>query len=558
MNWKNVAHLVRVDMKSGRLIRGQRLTRYREKKSFTYLLYGGALALGVVIGVLVGFFYRTLVVDPHTEMLFNQGLMSLFLSLPTLILIYSLVFTMMQQIQRSGVKFSIQAPYWLPITWEEHTLASTLANLFGVPLVSIVFIGSTIIVASMFIGSVVYAVLAVLAMLGSAFMASAMTEAFRVLQVRFTGAVYKSSGRAAVWVRFVGSLLFFIVFYIVYFSIVSGAGAIGFVQSVASAQNAAWFVPFVWLGMTLYSLANGLFLQAAVFLMLSILLILGLFYAAVALNTRFGLYEPPAITISRGVYAPRTGFLGKLGFSSAESALIRKDLKAFTRRRELMYVFILPIVFILVPLMESLGGAYQKAPGGSSVFSLALVFLLPSAVLAVFLGSIMIGEEGGAMWRIYSSPISAASLVKSKFFFMLLISVLVVTATGIIGVAVFHPSFRVTLIAFVEAFLLMPALGAVSLANGIKGADFSEVPRPRMIRTEWNLLNLVACLLVALAIVSPLAIYEFLHLLGTPSHTGLDAYQYVAISAGIAIVTAFVAYRIALRNARDLMAKAEM
>jgi len=357
MNWKKVVCLIRVDMKSGRLIRGQRLTRYSGKRHrlFNYLLYSAAIAIGLVIGLLVGVFYNaSSTVDASLQAQFYQGLQSLLLSLPTIVLIYSLVFTMLQQIQRSGVRFSYQVPYWLPVTWQEHTLASILANMLGFPLIAITGISSAILTVSLFVGQVSSAVAAVLAMLAAAFTASATTEVFRILQVRFIGAVYKSTGKAAVWVRFIGSLLFFIVFYIVYFYIVSGAGAITFIQTVASAQNAAWFVPFVWLGMTLYSLINGLLLQGLAFLFLSILFIVSLFFLAVLLNRRFGLYEPPAITVSRGVYAPRTGFLGKLGFSTVEAALLRKDLRAFTRRRELMTVFILPVIILILPLMQSL------------------------------------------------------------------------------------------------------------------------------------------------------------------------------------------------------------
>lgn len=560
MNWKIVAHLIRVDMRSGRLVRGGRLAKFWENKLLTYLLYGGALALGIVVGTLAGYAYNTIsVADPQFKTLFTQGLLSLFLSLPTLVLIYSMVFTMMQQIQRSGVRFSVQAPYWLPITWEEHTLASVFANLLGFPLISIVFIGSAITVVSFYTGQVAYATLTVLALIASSFMASAITEAFRILQVRFIGAVYKSSGRATVWVRFIGSLAFFIVFYIIYFTVTSGTGAIVFIQSIAQTQSALWFVPFVWLGMTLYSFMNGLVLQALAFSALSLLFVFSLFYISVLLNKRFGLYEPPAITITRGVYAPRAGLLGKLGFSTAEAALIRKDFKAFTRRRELMFIFVLPIIVVLVPLMQSLGFAggqpESTMPGWYSLISTALVFLMPAAILAVYMGSIMIGEEGGAMWRIYSSPISAKSLVKSKYAFIVLFSILVVTVTGIIGVAVFRPSLRAALVAFTESFLLMFALTAVSLAIGLLAPDFRELPRPRMIRPEWSLLDLIMCLIAAVAILSPFVPWVF-------SITGfgsmMDLYQAVAVSAVISVVITFVAYRIALKNAGQLLIKAEM
>jgi hypothetical protein len=564
MNWKNVAHLIRVDMKSGRLIRGRRLTKYRESRFFTYLLYGGALALGLAVGAIAVLIYTgvSVVLDQRSMELFNQAVLNFFIALPTLVLIYNLVFTMLQQIQRSGMKFSVQAPYWLPITWEEHTLASILANLLGFPSASVVFIGSAIIVFSVFMGQVAYAVLTFFALLISAFMASAITEIFRVLQVRFIGAVYKSSGRAAVWVRFVGSLLFFIVFYIVYFSIISGAGAITFVQTVTSAQSAVWFVPFVWLGMTLYSFINGLLSQALMFMILSLLFILSMFYAAVILNRRFGLYEPPAITVSRGIYAPRTGLLGRLGFSTVEAALIKKDLKAFTRRRELMFVFVLPIVIIIMPLMQSLGAMNRPALTGASLSLFALVFLMPGALIAISIGNIIIGEEGGAMWRIYSAPISAKSLVKSKYFFMVLFSILVIIVTGIVGIFAFHPSLRAIIVALIESLILMFAIGAVSLANGIEGADFTELPRPRMIRTMWALINLIACFLVASAILAPIIAYVLPSIItqiipSVSMKPVIDLYQAVVISAVIAVVVTFVAYKLALKNAGELLAKAE-
>ncbi len=563
MNWKNVLSLMRVERKAGRLIRGRKITKYRESGFLAYWPYWLGLAFGIVASLLVGFAYNTFsVVDPELSTLFQQGALSIFLSLPTLVLVYSLVFTMMQQIQRSGVRASMQVPYWLPVTWQEHTLASVLASLLGFPLASVVFIASAITIISAFIGQVFPAVMASLAVFAAAFMASAITEILRILQVRFIGAVYKSSGRAAVWVRFIGSLLFILVFYIIYFYATSG-GAITFIQTIASAQTAAWFIPFVWLGMTLYSFTSGLLLQGFIFLVLSILFLAGLFFLATFLNRRFGLYEPPAITISRGTYAPRTGFLGKLGFSTAEASLIRKDLRAFTRRRELMTIFIIPIVIILMQVMQTLGSTMDTAPVQVFVYLAASTFLLPTSVMAISLGSFMIGEEGQAVWRIYASPISANTLVKSKYFFIIFFSVIVLAITGIFGFIVYHPSLRATIMAYCEAVFLIFALGAISLSNGIKGADFTETPRPRMIHLSWSLINLGICLLAGVAILAPFFPYALSSMLSEvmPSLTVealLDPLLALVVSAIIAIILTVIFYRIALRNARELLAKAEV
>ncbi len=558
MNWKNVAYLVSVERKSGRLLRGQRLTRYVESRFSAYLFYIISLAVGLLIGLLAGYGYLVGVLPDQALAATLQPMVnSVFLSLPTIVLVSSLVFTMMNQIQRSGIKSTSQVPYWLPITWQEHTLASILANLLGFPLIIIAGITAGVIGFSVIAGFIVPAILASLAMFAAAVMASATTEILRVLQVRFIGAVYKTTGRAAIWVRFVGSLLFFLLFYIAYFSVVYGSGAISFVQAISSSQNSAWFVPFVWLGIMLYYLTNGSLLIGVLFMVLSLLFIAGLFYIGVWLNARFGLYEPPAITVTRGAYAPKVGLLGRLGFSTSEAALIRKDLKAFTRRRELMTIFIGPIVIVIVPLFQTVGQSSSMPPELRYLW-LGLTFILPASVMTMGLGSLMIGEEGQAMWRIYASPLSARSLVKSKYFFIVLFALIVLAITGPAGTLLYRLSFRETIIALLETIFLIFALSAVSLSSGIKGADFTEVPRPRMIRVEWSFLNLLLCGITGLVVLAPVLFYAFSGILAgfIPGFPTIDLSVSLALSGVIAVAFTLVFYRVAVGFAAELIRKA--
>ncbi len=559
MNWKTVLLLLSVERKAGRLTRGQRLRRYREKRFLQYLLYGGACILGIAIGVGIGILYAA-VTDLELKTLLFEGARSLFLSFPTIVLLYSLVFTTMRQIQRMGVKSSTQAPYWLPITWEEHTLASTLAHLIGLPLASLVLFSSAIAIASIYLQITHLAIVTILASVASAFLASTTTEIFRVLQVRLIGAVYKSSGKAAIWVRFLGSLLFLIAFYIVYFSLTSGGGSIILIQTVANAQQAVWFIPYVWLGIALAAFMNGLLAETAIFSLASLLFLLILFYVAVKLNARFGLYEPPAITVSRGAYVPKVGFLGKLGFSSLEAAVIRKDFKAFTRRRELIYVFIMPLVFILIPLTQYLGIYGEPITPESSRFLVAWIILGPGAIMATMLGTIIIGEEGGSVWLFFSSPINARSLIKSKYAFVVIFSYMVTLVCGSIGILIFRPSLDIAIALLIESMLLAFALSAVSLGAGIKGADFTEVPRARMVRPLTALVYSLLCLVLALTISSPLLLHaaatEYIPIpVPLPK---IDLHIAVSISAVVAVVVTFVFYRITLKNAEDFLTKAEI
>ena len=75
--------------------------------------------------------------------------------------------------------------YWLPITWQEHTLASVLANLLGLPLASVIGLAGGIIAFSLFYGLILQALLASVAMFAAAFMGSALTEILRIFQVAF-------------------------------------------------------------------------------------------------------------------------------------------------------------------------------------------------------------------------------------------------------------------------------------------------------------------------------------------------------------------------------------
>jgi ABC-type amino acid transport system permease subunit len=142
MNWKTVLQLVRVDMKSTRQLRGKKLANYNVKRNrfFSYLGYIIALIIGIAAGVLTLVIYNALSAEPNIQSLFHLGFTNFLYGLPTLIVVFTLIFSLMQQIQRSGSNFTRQAPYWLPVTWQEPTLAGSLADFLGLPMLAIVAI----------------------------------------------------------------------------------------------------------------------------------------------------------------------------------------------------------------------------------------------------------------------------------------------------------------------------------------------------------------------------------------------------------------------------------
>ena len=186
MNWKNVLYLLRVERKSGRLIRGIKATRYSENVFIAYWPYWVAAILGVIGGLIAGAaahaFYSAGV--PAGSKPLNVEALGFFSVLPTLVLGISIVFTLFQQVQVAG-KVSGQVMYWLPVTWQEHTLASILANLLGLPAAVVAGLSSGLIVFGAFNGLIPQALLTVFIMFAVAFLASSITEILRVTTSTF-------------------------------------------------------------------------------------------------------------------------------------------------------------------------------------------------------------------------------------------------------------------------------------------------------------------------------------------------------------------------------------
>jgi hypothetical protein len=278
------------------------------------------------------------------------------------------------------------------------------------------------------------------------------------------------------------------------------------------------------------------------------------------LNQRYGLYEPPAIRVqTSGIYAPKAGILGKFGFSTTETAIIHKDIRSFTRRRELIGIFIVPIVFSIVPIFNSLNNVNQGAPAELKMLFGAMIFLFPGPIMAMTLGNMLIGEEGQAVWRIYASPISPKNLVKSKYAFLVFMSVIILIATGIVGILFFQPSIIMTTVAFLEGLFLVFAVGAMGLTFGFKGADFSVTRRARMIRQEWGLISFIACGMAGLGILAPFVPYIIGLFMGSTAATEpLSLIISMVISGIIAIVITAIFHRINLNSASELLRKAEV
>jgi hypothetical protein len=563
MNWRTVLLLVNANRKSYRAIRGAKLRRYQENKLFTYFWYILACVVGVLAGYLIGGFYSASNQTLKNAIL--DGAAYFLVSIPTIVLLYGVFFTQINQAQRIGAKVSVQPIYWFPISWQEHTLASIISSLLGAPLAITILISSAVLTVSVFLGLIPLAVLTVLALLASLLLASITTEILKTLQVRLSGAVTKAAGKSAIWLRLAISVGSMLVFYLVYFSIYNQISPAFLFESVTGAQRALWFIPYVWPGMALSAFAGSLWMETLLFSLATLAFTAAVFFAATYANTRFGLYELPAIRLSSGVYTPKPSMFAKLGFSPTETALMKKDFKTITRRHELSFIFIFPIsmlaMLFITTLRSSQASGFLPVNGFYVLF--ALTALIPGVWIAFFLGSMLTGLEGSSIWYVFSSPVSAKSIARSKFFFVALFSLCITIVCSIIGGVVFRPSPLVLAVTLLEAVFLICVLSAISVAIGIKAADFrGDFPYSRVIKPKWNLLNFLLCAAVGLAVVAPIIPYA-LTIFPVPFFPAMPlipeyyVYAGLLVSGIIATGVTCVFRGVAVSHAEQVLAEAE-
>jgi hypothetical protein len=562
VNWKNVLRLYGVYTKSYRLIVKDKWRKYSEKRWKSYAEYGLTVLFGAGIGLLIAYGIVTLTADftPERMQSVRDAAADLFVAFPVVAILFSLYITQTNQIQRMSANTAIQPIYWFPLTWGEHTLASILSSMQTAMVLSLLFIPAFLIPAFA-IGLLPLGLLTVVTLAASAIITGATSEILKGVQIRIVESVSKRAGRLTVWLRFGATLAIFTLVYVFYFTIFR-ADTFGMIQSMASGIMLAWFVPYLWPGIVLYEAYRGAWPEAMLFAAGIVVFAWALFRLAVRSNEKYALRDTQVVRISDGAYVPKRGLLERLGISTPVAAVMRKDLRAYTRRQELMYIFIMPIVFVVSTLMPVLAGGKDQGPNTFVFFSLALE---PSLVLAFFLASSIVGSEGERRWFLIMSPLSPRSFVRAKYLFCALVCGAL--ALGSVAAAgLLFPSTPYWLATgAIEALLLSLSVGMVALSFGIRGADFREAVKQQTIRPRWMLSGMAVCAIMALIVALPVLAYGAAGMIGDlepgllPSPVP-HAYLFAAwaVSGLLALAVGYVFYILALRSAGDMFAKMDI
>ena len=424
--------------------------------------------------------------------------------LPSLMTLAAIMYGLLFEFSQSSAVGSSDVINWLPIHAVDFVLASVLSMFyFLAPLLGIIFgvtFGLSWSTNMLDVGlfSLVVSTLGL-------FLGAFILEIIRAITNRVSSTVYKRSGRTAVVVRMVVFIIMFVVFMLI--------SNVNFLFSILDqfmgGIESAWFIPILWPSLTIMSYLALETLQLLIYALLGIVLAVFLLFTSVKLRKKYWVPSPFAIKIaSSKPYTPKQGFFGRLGFTAAEAALLKKDFRGLTRRKEMIVWVAVPIGISVISLFSTQS---SLATATTTIDRLTLFSgpLIGVFMFAFYLALTGIGQEGSAFLNLRIIPLKEKEVIKAKLSTALIPSVCaMVVVTALIHLIV-QPQLEILIAIASALFAVLFECSFVGLAIGSQFPDFTEVPRARFVEQKgvWLGMLIIACC-VGITVL-PLFIYTF-------------------------------------------------
>jgi predicted permease len=230
-----------------------------------------------------------------------------------------------------------------------------------------------------------------------------------------------------------------------------------------------------------------------------------------------------------------------------EAAIVRKDLKGFTRRRELLPYLALPVVFVALIVVQQTTTPGFRSGMPNTVYPIWLM----GGIMTIIVAATSVGQEGKAILNIYASPVSprvflrAKLLVASLFGMATILAMLVVSSVlASASVAGFVASLLVSIVIVVECVF-------IGLGVATRHPDLQERPRPRFVQPAWLMLAILLGILLAFITAFPLVLWPSIS--GYLEGIGLSYDSAVGLGLAFGCVVCVIAYRWARSGAVKLL-----
>ena len=465
-------------------------------------------------------------------------------SLPAFIALAVFIAAVLFELSVSSKFASSDVVNWLPVSQTDYVTASTLSVSYMYSFLPALALGVSYPLAARLDLQSAWGVAAVLCLV-VLFAMGALVEIMRAAVNRVTSLVYGRAGRGTIVIRLAVTVLVILAVELGFNPVILSS----LIGTFTGVVNAALFVPFFWPSASVSYLIQGQALLSGAFFGLSLAFAALALFVAVKVRAKYWSPVPVTIEVTEAAYTPRAGgFLRSLGLSAIEAALVRKDLKGYTRRRELMPYLALPVVFVaLIVVQQASTSSFGSTNSGSTTYP----FWLVGGILAVIVGATGIGQEGKAILNVYASPISSREFLRAKLLVAFLFGSTTVVAMAVVSSILASASLLNFAVSLVASVVIAMECTFIGLGFGTRFPDLQERPRPRFIRPMGMLLSMLAGIFSAFVTALPLLIWPFVG--GYLDGMGVSFGEAVAGGLIFGGVVSFVAYRWALSGASKLM-----
>lgn len=479
------------------------------------------------------------------ESLLDTMIYQVVTSLPAFIALAVFIAAVLFELSVSSKFASSDVVNWLPVSQTDYVTASTLSVSYMYSFLPALALGVSYPLAARLDLQSAWGVAAVLCLV-ALFAMGALVEIMRAAVNRVTSLVYGRAGRGTIVIRLAVTVL-------VILTVELGVNPVilsSLIGSFTGVVNAALFVPFFWPSASVSYLVQGQALLSGAFFGLSLAFAALALFAAVKVRARYWSPLPVTIEVTEAAYTPRTGgFLRSLGLSVAEAALVRKDLKGYTRRRELMPYLALPVVFVALIVVQQATTSFGSTETGTTVYP----FWLVGGILAVLVGSTGVGQEGKAILNLYASPMSPGEFLRAKLLVAFLFGSTTVVAMAVVSSILASATPLGFAVSLISSLVIAIECTFIGVGFATRFPDLQERPRPRFVRPLGMILAMLAGIFSAFVTALPLLIWPFAG--GYLEGLGLSFGEAVVGGVIFGGVVSFAAYRWARSGSSELMAE---
>jgi hypothetical protein len=465
----------------------------------------------------------------------------IFAGIPSAIMFMAIIFGVLYEISQPIQSMSTDLVNWLPMTPMEYVAGSTISESYIYSFVLCLLLGAVLGPAISFGMTSTWLATAGLSVL-ALFVGSFAVEIVDATTNRISSSFYKKSGRTGIVFRLVATVILLMLIQLAFSGYIVGY----LLNSIMQAALIAWFVPLVWPSLAVLAASEGNTPNFLFFSAMSLGFAAALFYLAAQFRARFWVPIPVSIKLSSAEYHPG-GFRRLPLIGAAESALIQKDLRSLTRRREMARFLAIPFVLAISMGVSifNFSGPSGRSMGAVDLFFTEFFYVLPLSIFAAALSMTSIGQEGYAVWNLYAAPLKPGQILRAKMIFAATLGIAFGVALLAVFVFISSAIAAVAVMVLIVGLLCVLEVTAIGLCVAVRFPDFREMVRSRYVGVWGSLFGIGCALAVSIITALPpaLSIWVYGSVLPVP----------VVVSVAIGLVIFLSAYKLATRGITRLL-----